>query len=57
MEEFKKILKVNQELDKVFDEKYSSDKDYYNKNVYIDCLNYNSYVYVVVDLNNEASIV
>ena len=32
MEEFKKILKVNQELDKVFDEKYSSDKDYYNKN-------------------------
>ena len=32
MEEFKKILKVNQELDKVFDEKYSNDKDYYNKN-------------------------
>ena len=32
MEEFKKILKVNQKLDKVFDEKYSSDKDYYNKN-------------------------
>ena len=32
MEEFKKILKVNQELDKVFDEKYSSDEHYYNKN-------------------------
>ena len=32
MEEFKKILKVNQELDKVFDEKYSTDKNYYNKN-------------------------
>ena len=32
MEEFKKILKVNQELDKVFDEKYSSDENYYNKN-------------------------
>ena len=32
MEEFKKILKVNQGLDKVFDEKYSSDIDYYNKN-------------------------
>ena len=32
MEEFKKILKVNQELDKVFDEKYSSDEYYYNKN-------------------------
>ena len=32
MEEFKKILKVNQELDKIFDEKYSNDKDYYNKN-------------------------
>ena len=26
MEEFKKILKVNQELDKVFDEKYSKEK-------------------------------
>ena len=32
MVEFKKILEVNKELDKVFDEKYSSDKDYYNKN-------------------------
>lgn len=32
MEEFKKILKVNQKLDKVFDEKYGNDKDYYNKN-------------------------
>lgn len=32
MEEFKKILKINQELDKVFDEKYSNDEDYYNKN-------------------------
>ena len=32
MQEFRKILKVNQELDKVFDEKYSNDENYYKKN-------------------------